>query len=242
MEVPDNWNWDKVWNVPLDEFMQIIDNSLEKGYTISWGTDVSEKGFSRTKGLGIVPEADLEGMQGTEAEKWGKLTQKEKDEALYKFDKPGRERTVTQELRQKGYDNYETTDDHGMADRGHGHRPERNALLQGQELVEHDRSLRRLLVFLAPVRRLQDDDRAGQQKRRSEGHSQENRRQIDRRSPQRQNSPAFASRAVRLSKFKFLSLPKGRFYISRSLMLSPNIIRAVRNHSLILAFILNNFN
>ena len=109
-----NWNWDKVWNVPLDEFMQIIDNSLEKGYTISWGTDVSEKGFSRTKGLGIVPEADLEGMQGTEAEKWGKLTQKEKDEALYKFDKPGRERTVTQELRQKGYDNYETTDDHGM--------------------------------------------------------------------------------------------------------------------------------
>ena len=114
MEVPDNWNWDKVWNVPLDEFMQIIDNSLEKGYTISWGTDVSEKGFSRTKGLGIVPEADLEGMQGTEAEKWGKLTQKEKDEALYKFDKPGRERTVTQELRQKGYDNYEPTDDHGM--------------------------------------------------------------------------------------------------------------------------------
>ena len=71
--------------------MQIIDNSLEKGYTISWGTDVSEKGFSRTKGLGIVPEADLEGMQGTEAEKWGKLTQKEKDEALYKFDKPGRD-------------------------------------------------------------------------------------------------------------------------------------------------------
>lgn len=36
MEVPDNWNWDKVWNVPLDEFMQIIDNSLEKGYTIAW--------------------------------------------------------------------------------------------------------------------------------------------------------------------------------------------------------------
>ena len=114
MEVPDNWNWDKVWNVPLDEFMQIIDNSLEKGYTIAWGTDVSEKGFSRTKGLGIVPEADLEGMEGTEAEKWGKLTQKEKDEALYKFDKPGKERTITQEMRQTAFDNFETTDDHGM--------------------------------------------------------------------------------------------------------------------------------
>ena len=114
MEVPDNWNWDKVWNVPLDEFMQIIDNSLEKGYTIAWGTDVSEKGFSRTKGLGIIPEADIEGMEGTEAEKWGKLTQKEKDAALYTFEKPGKERTITQELRQEGYDNYETTDDHGM--------------------------------------------------------------------------------------------------------------------------------
>ena len=114
MEVPDNWNWDKVWNVPLDEFMEIIDNSLEKGYTIAWGTDVSEKGFSRTKGLGIIPEADIEGMEGTEAEKWGKLTQKEKEDALYKFDKPGKERTITQELRQEGYDNYETTDDHGM--------------------------------------------------------------------------------------------------------------------------------
>ena len=94
--------------------MQIIDNSLEKGYTISWGTDVSEKGFSRTKGLGIVPEADLEGMQGTEAEKWGKLTQKEKDEALYKFDKPVKEKKITQEMRQIAFDNYETTDDHGM--------------------------------------------------------------------------------------------------------------------------------
>lgn len=114
MEVPDNWNWDKVWNIPLDEFMRLIDHSLEKGYTIAWGTDVSEKGFSRTKGIGILPIADLDGMEGTEAERWGKLTQKEKDDALYKFDKPGKERTITQEIRQQGYDNYETTDDHGM--------------------------------------------------------------------------------------------------------------------------------
>ena len=75
---------------------------------------MSEKGFSRTKAIGIIPEADLEGMNGTEAEKWGKLSQKEKDEALYTFDKPGRERVITQEMRQQAYDNYETTDDHGM--------------------------------------------------------------------------------------------------------------------------------
>ena len=78
------------------------------------GTDVSEKGFSRTKAIGIIPEADLEGMSGTEAEKWGKLTAREKEAALYKFDKPGKERKIDQQMRQKAFDNYETTDDHGM--------------------------------------------------------------------------------------------------------------------------------
>lgn len=114
IEVPDNWMWGEVYNVPLDEMMAIIDNALEKGYTVSWGTDVSEKGFSRTKGIGVIPEADLEGMSGTEAERWGKLTDKEKEAALYKFDKPGKERAITQQMRQEAFDNFETTDDHGM--------------------------------------------------------------------------------------------------------------------------------
>ena len=114
IEVPDNWMWGEVYNVPLDEMMEIIDNALANGYTVSWGTDVSEKGFSRTKGIGVIPEADLEGMSGTEAERWGKLTDKEKEAALYKFDKPGKERTITQQMRQTAFDNYETTDDHGM--------------------------------------------------------------------------------------------------------------------------------
>ena len=114
IEVPDNWMWGTVYNVPLDEMMQIIDHALEQGYTVSWGTDVSEKGFSRTKAIGIVPEADTESMSGTDAERWGKLTDKEKEAALYKFDKPGKERTITQQMRQTAFDNYETTDDHGM--------------------------------------------------------------------------------------------------------------------------------
>ncbi len=114
IEVPDNWMWGTVYNVPLDEMMQIIDHALEQGYTVSWGTDVSEKGFSRTKAIGIVPEADTESMSGTEAERWGKLTDKEKEAALYKFDKPGKERIITQQMRQTAFDNYETTDDHGM--------------------------------------------------------------------------------------------------------------------------------
>lgn len=114
LEVPDNWMWGKVWNLPLDEMMAVVDNSLEKGYTVLWGTDVSEKGFSRTKAIGIIPEADLSSMSGTDAERWGKLSDKEKEDALYKFDKPGKERTITQEMRQVAFDNYETTDDHGM--------------------------------------------------------------------------------------------------------------------------------
>ena len=114
IEVPDNWMWATVWNLPLDELMQTIDYALENGYTVAWGTDVSEKGFSRTKAIGIIPEADLEGMSGTEAEKWGKLTAREKEAALYKFDKPGKERKIDQQMRQEAFDNYETTDDHGM--------------------------------------------------------------------------------------------------------------------------------
>lgn len=114
IEVPDNWMWATVYNVPLDEMMRTIDHALEQGYTVSWGTDVSEPGFSRTKGIGIMPEADVQSMEGSEAERWGKLTEAEKNAALYKFDKPGKELTVTQEMRQTAFDNFETTDDHGM--------------------------------------------------------------------------------------------------------------------------------
>ena len=114
IEVPDNWMWDSVWNLPLNEMMEVVDNALANGYTIAWGTDVSEKGFNRPKAMGIIPEADLESMDATEASRWGKLTPAEQEAALYKFDKPGKERTITQEMRQTSFDNYETTDDHGM--------------------------------------------------------------------------------------------------------------------------------
>lgn len=114
MEVPDNWMWGTVYNVPMEEMMAVVDNALANGYPIEWATDVSEKGFSRTKAIGIIPEADLDGMDGSEAEKWGKLTEAEKEAALYKFEKPGKEKTITQEMRQTAFDNYETTDDHGM--------------------------------------------------------------------------------------------------------------------------------
>lgn len=114
LEVPDNWLWGEVYNLPLEEMMQVVDHALAQGYTIAWGTDVSEKGFSRTKAIGVIPETDPKSMSGTEAERWGQLTAKEREAALYSFDKPGKEREITQQMRQEAFDNYETTDDHGM--------------------------------------------------------------------------------------------------------------------------------
>ena len=114
LEVPDNWAWETSWNVPMDEMMQVIDNALANGYSVEWATDVSERGFSRTHAIGIIPEADLESMDDTEASRWGKLTAREKEDSLYKFDKPGKEKSITQQMRQEAFDNYETTDDHGM--------------------------------------------------------------------------------------------------------------------------------
>ena len=172
IEIPDNWMWGTVYNLPLDEMMTVIDNALANGYPVSWGTDVSEKGFSRTKAIGIIPDADLANMDGTEAERWGKLTQKEKDDALYKFDKPGKELRITQEMRQQAFDNYETTDDHGMVIMGNGDRSGRQPLLQGPEFVGRTPALRRVLVLLAAVRRVQDHFDHGQQERTAQGDRQ----------------------------------------------------------------------
>lgn len=114
LEVPDNWMGGSSYNVPLDEMMAIVDHAVANDYPVAWGTDVSEPGFSRTKGIGIMPETNPENLSGTEAEKWGALTPAERNKMLYSFDKPCREVAVTQELRQEAFDNYETTDDHGM--------------------------------------------------------------------------------------------------------------------------------
>jgi len=115
IEIPDNWLWEPIYNVPLDELIQIIDHALENGYTVAWGADVSDNGFlTKDKGIAVVPEADITEMSDLEITKWEKMKDKEKKEALYKLDKPGKEKTITQEMRQIDFDNYTTTDDHGM--------------------------------------------------------------------------------------------------------------------------------
>ena len=114
LEVPDNWQLGEIYNVPLDEMMEIIDASLEDGHTVAWGADVSEKGFSWKNGIAIVPDEEKTDLSGTEKEKWEKLTSKERSDMLFSFDEPVNEKEITQEMRQEGFDNYTTTDDHGM--------------------------------------------------------------------------------------------------------------------------------
>lgn len=112
--VPDNWLWDEVYNVPLDELVDIMYHSVNEGHTIAWAADVSEKGFSHKNGVAIVPTRDIESMKGSERARWENLTEEERKERMYSFNGPVPEKTITQEMRQEGYDRYETTDDHGM--------------------------------------------------------------------------------------------------------------------------------
>ena len=113
-EIPDNWMWETCYNVPLCELMQIVDNALANNYSLGWAADVSERGFHRTKAIGIIPEDNIESMSGTEAERWGRLSAQERQKELYSFDKPVKEKKITQQMRQEAFDNYENTDDHGM--------------------------------------------------------------------------------------------------------------------------------
>jgi len=114
IEIPDNWEMGEVYNLPMDEMMRVIDNSIDEGYTVVWGADVSEKGFAWKSGVAVVPDKNVQEIAGMESGKWTKMTDAEKDKLLYKFDKPYPEKTITQEMRQVEFDNYQTTDDHGM--------------------------------------------------------------------------------------------------------------------------------
>lgn len=112
LEVPDNWRMDQMYNVPMEELMRIIDNAIANGYTIAWAADVSELGFTR-KGIGVVLDDDKGAdITGSDMAKWVGMSNDKKKEELTK--KPLPEKTITQEMRQNAFDNWETTDDHGM--------------------------------------------------------------------------------------------------------------------------------
>ena len=111
IEVCDNWRWDSAYNLPMDEMMAVMYNAIDKGYTIAWGSDVSEKGFTRD-GLAVMPVEEKKAAAGSDQERWvGKAAETEKEEVKASLPQ---EMTITQEMRQDGYDRKTTTDDHGM--------------------------------------------------------------------------------------------------------------------------------
>jgi bleomycin hydrolase len=112
LAIPDNWAWGESYNVSLDDLWKVTEDALNNGYTLAWGADVSEKGFSFSNGLAIVPEdpntIQVSGKDNNNFSDGGA------DKISNAFLTPVKEVKVTPEMRQEGYDNKTTTDDHGM--------------------------------------------------------------------------------------------------------------------------------
>ncbi len=114
LEIQDNWRWASSYNLPLDELMRVMEESVRNGWTFAWGADVSEDGFSRRNGknksVATVPITKTATIVGSDQSRWmgekagAKIAESDNDGEL----------EITQEMRQLAYDNWETTDDHGM--------------------------------------------------------------------------------------------------------------------------------
>lgn len=97
LEIPDNWDHETLYNVPLDDLVAIVDHALENGYTVGWDGDVSEAGYHAffQKGYTLNPKDKSLKIQEL-AQMEGRIE----------------EEVVTQESRQASFENFTTTDDH----------------------------------------------------------------------------------------------------------------------------------
>ena len=114
VEVQDNWRNPLSYNVPMDEMMRIIDNAIEQGYTIAWGGDVSEEGFTRKGTAYAYDTKAIQSLKGSDAARWMRLEKAKKTELFDSLGCTAPEIVPTQEMRQQRFDNWELTDDHGM--------------------------------------------------------------------------------------------------------------------------------
>lgn len=115
VEVADNWLWADYYNVPMEEMKAIADNSIDKGYSFVWAADVSEPCFKWYKGYALMPvPKGKDNLEGSELDRWVQLSDKDREAEMFEIEGPVEEITITQESRQTGFDNQETTDDHGM--------------------------------------------------------------------------------------------------------------------------------
>jgi aminopeptidase C len=114
VEVQDNWRFPLSYNLPIDEMMQVIDNAIDKGYTIAWGGDVSEEGFTR-QGLAYAIDGEAaKSLAGSDMARWLKLSAVKRNNIIDSLGCKVPEVIPTQEMRQERFDNWELTDDHGM--------------------------------------------------------------------------------------------------------------------------------
>ena len=113
VEVQDNWRQPGSWNLPIEDIQRIIDNAIENGYTVAWGGDVSEDGFTR-QGLALLYDTENADQTGSDMARWLKLSAAEKMSKIRELGVNLVESTPTQEKRQEEFDNWTLTDDHGM--------------------------------------------------------------------------------------------------------------------------------
>lgn len=115
LEVADNWLWYSFQNVTVDELLEITNYAVDHGYAVAWAADVSEPGFKYRKGYAVLPvDKDVPDLKGSDMERWLQMSNKDRESEKWDIKGPVEEQVVTQESRQKMFDNKETTDDHGM--------------------------------------------------------------------------------------------------------------------------------
>ncbi|MCQ2178264.1 MAG: aminopeptidase [Bacteroidales bacterium] len=110
VEICDNWRWDRSYNIPIDEIVKVVDNAIEKGYTLAWGTDVSAPGFTRD-GLAVLVDVEASATSGSDQEHW---LGKDSEGTAENTSDTVVEKVPTQESRQIEFDEKTMTDDHGM--------------------------------------------------------------------------------------------------------------------------------
>ena len=114
VEVQDNWRNPLSWNVPMDDMARIIENAVMNGYTVAWGGDVSEEGFTRQGLAYFYDTKKMESLAGSDMARWLKLSKAKKTNLIDSLGVNVPELEPTQEQRQQRFDNWELTDDHGM--------------------------------------------------------------------------------------------------------------------------------
>ena len=114
VEVQDNWRNPASYNLPMDEMMQIIDNAVMNGYTVAWGGDVSEPGFTRDGLAYMIDGKKMQSLQGSDMARWLGLSAAKRRNLIDSLGCNVPEVQATQEMRQERFDNWELTDDHGM--------------------------------------------------------------------------------------------------------------------------------